>query len=104
MSHITISKLVAALLVVSAILAPTAGARYFDEPGTDGQAAHTGTYASIPPASEPGPSATSAASSGFDWGDAAVGAASMLIVLGGGAAGVVTIRRNRERSQTLVTS
>jgi hypothetical protein len=103
MSHITISKLIAALVIVSAILVPAASGQPIDPPsGSVTKATPAQTHTGIPLAGESAPSGTSAASSGFDWGDAAVGGAGMLIVLSAGAAGVVTIRR-RGRSQTLVT-
>ena len=91
----TILKLIAAIVIVSAILAPSASALYLDEPGSD-QPSASQTY--VPTAE---PNSSSAASSGFDWGDAAVGAAGTLIVLS--AAGVMTIRRSRGRAHTLAT-
>ena len=93
MSRITICKLIAALVVVSAILAPSAGAQPIDlqrdslVPVAHGKTQTGGQFDS----------------SDFDWGDATVGAAGMLIVLSAGAAGVVTIRRSRGRGQTLAT-
>jgi hypothetical protein len=103
MSHVTISRLIAALVVISAILVPAASARPIDSPIGVAQATHAQTRTGIPPAESAPSSGTSAASSGFDWGDAAIGAAGTLIVLSAGAAGVVTFRRSRGRSHTLVT-
>ena len=94
MSRTNIVKLIAAFVIVSAILAAPASAKYYEEPGGS-QAPASQTYV---PVAEPG---TSGASSGFDWGDAAVGAAGALIVLTGAA--VVTIRRHRDRGHTLAT-
>ena len=95
MSRTTIAKLIAAVVIVSAMLAPAASARYIDEPGNSASA----SQAYVPIVE---PSGTDAASSGFDWGDAAVGAAGTLIVLSAGGVAVVT-RRSRGRGHTLAT-
>jgi hypothetical protein len=100
MSHITIAKLTAALVVISAILAPAAVARPVEsalgpESGIQSQAG-----AGSPPAVDSGPTATV---SGFDWGDAAIGAAGMLVALSVGVAGVTTVRRSRGRTGPVLT-
>ena len=89
-SHITLSRLVALLVVVSAILVPAASAQPIDSflgqsPASDAQT-DIGTAVAIQPKS---------ASGGFDWSDAGLGAAGMLVVLSAGVAVVVTIRRSR---------
>ena len=99
MSHITISRLFALLVVVSAILVPAASARPIDSALGVAPASHVQADTGTPVAT----SGPSAASSGFDWGDAALGAVGMLVMLSAGATGVVTIRRSRARSHTLVT-
>ena len=103
MSHITISRLFALLVVVSAILVPAASARPIDAGRDVAPASHARADTGIAVATESTFSGPSAASSGFDWGDAALGAVGMLVMLSAGATGVVTIRRSRARSHTLVT-
>jgi hypothetical protein len=108
MFHVTISKLIAAqliaaLVVISAILAPAAVAQPVESSGIgskSGIQARTGS--GIPPTVESA-SSGGAASNGFDWGDAAVGAAGMLVALSVGAAGLITIRRSRGRSHPALT-
>jgi len=97
MSHITISKLIAVVFVVAAIVAPAASAYPVVEPPSNSQATHQQSQSGTP-------SGSNDASSGFDWSDAAIGAGAMLIVLGAGGAAVVTVRRSRERSHSLVAS
>ena len=103
MSHITFSRLVALLVVVSVTLVPAASAQPIDSFVGASPASHAQSDTGTPVAIESTSTGTSAASSGFDWGDAALGAAGMLVVLSAGAAGVVTIRRSRGRSDRLVT-
>jgi hypothetical protein len=102
MSHITISRLIALLVIVSLILVPAASALPIEGGGVS-PASHAQKETGNPLAADSAPSGTSATSSSFDWGDAALGAAGMLVVLSVGASGVVTIRRSRARSHTLVT-
>src|SRR3954452_4334833 len=104
MSHVSISKAFAALLVVAAILVPAAGAQASGgvtaplPAGINaGLGPGGGSAAAIPLAQ---PSATSP-SDGFDWGDAAVGG---LLVLAAGAAGFMVVRHNRESRAPLATS
>ena len=115
MSRITVPKLIAALVVVSAILAPAASARPVDTPAAvDVAQANLGDASRfVPPgvertASGANPTAPSdamsasaspLASSGFDWGDAGIGAAGALTLLGLGAGGALVARRTG-RSQT----
>lgn len=118
MLHLT-TRTITALAIVAAILVPTASAQPIDPPGASvATTAHGQTHNDIPlgverasggvsPAAQSTPSTpapTTRPSSGFDWGDAAVGAAGMLIVLTLSAAGLVTIRRSRERGQPALTS
>ena len=97
MSHATITRTIAALLIISAIFVPAANAQPVDAPGH-----YVAQSAQAPAPSDP--TQTTTASGDFDWGDAAVGAAGMLIVLSVGAAGVATIRRGRGQSHPLLTS
>ncbi len=93
----------AALVVISALLVPAARAQPIDPPSVGvAKATPAQTHTAVPLVAESASSDASAASSGFDWGDAAVGAAGMLLMLSAGAAGVVIVRRSRERGQTLV--
>jgi hypothetical protein len=93
----------AALVVISALLVPAASAQPIDPPSVGvAKATPAQTHTAVPLVAESASSDASAASSGFDWGDAAVGAAGMLLMLSAGAAGVVIVRRSRERGQTLV--
>ena len=98
MSHITLSRLVALLVVVSAILVPAASARPVESFLGESPASDSQTDIAAPVAIEPKP-----ASGGFDWSDAGLGAAGMLVMLSAGAAGVVTVRRSRGRSHNLAT-
>ena len=100
MSHTKISTLFAALLIVSAILAPAAVARPIDTPVDRTSGFPSQADPGIPTIVDPSPSPSS---SGFDWGDAAVGAAGMLVTVSLGAAGVTTIRRSRRRTGPVLT-
>jgi hypothetical protein len=100
MSHVTVTKLIAALVVISAIFAPAAiavPAESFLGPESGIQSQER---SGSPPTAE---SSVAVASTGFDWGDAAVGAAGMLVALSVGAAGVLTVRRSRGRTGPLLT-
>jgi hypothetical protein len=101
MSHLRISRAIAALIVVSAILVPAAGAQPIDPPSVP-PAIQTQTHSVAPVESVTAD--TSGPGQGFDWDDAAVGAAAALIVLSVGVAGVVTIRRGRARNHPLLGS
>jgi hypothetical protein len=113
MSHIPISKLIAALVVVSATLVPTASAQPIDlvPPTARDTNAVVVPQTNAPQAlprlqsgsEAPAVRTVEVSSNAFDWGDAAVGAGGMLIVLSAAAAGLVTTRRSRGRGQTLVT-
>ena len=98
MSHITLSRLVALLVVVSAILVPAANARPVESFLGESPASDSQTDIAAPVAIEP-----KSASGGFDWSDAGLGAAGMLVMLSAGAAAVVTVRRSRGRSHNLAT-
>jgi hypothetical protein len=47
--------------------------------------------------------AASTSSSGFDWGDAGIGAVAMLLFVSVGAGGLLAIRRNRGRGHAALT-
>jgi hypothetical protein len=81
-----------ATLTVAAIAAPGAGARPADQflQAPTSQSAGTGS-------GEANSSATPASSNGFDWGDAGIGAAGMLSILGLGAGAVTVARHSREQ-------
>jgi hypothetical protein len=97
MSHLTISRLITVLVIVSAVIAPAASARPADNlPVTSPRQVQQ------PPANPVAAESAPSSATPFAWGDAALGAAGMLIVLSVGAAGVVTVRRSRARSHTLV--
>lgn len=91
---------ITALGILSAILVPSASAQPIDPPGVE-IAPTPDAQSNVVAPREPEPRA---ASSGFDWGDAAVGAAGMLGALTLGAAGVATIRRTRRQSRPVLTS
>jgi hypothetical protein len=94
MSRIKIPRLIVAALVLSAIVVPAANAQPIDPPGI-AQPAPAGVERATPVAPPPAESPEAIDSSGgFDWGDAALGAAGML-ALGTAGAGVVTMRRGR---------
>lgn len=117
MFHVTITRAITALVIISAILVPAAGAQPIDPPGVGVAATQPNIvvphgartvsgFASLeaqPTTSHPALS-TGARSSDFNWGDAAVGAVGMLFVVSLSAAGVVTMRRSREHGQAALTS
>jgi hypothetical protein len=117
MFHVTITRAITAFVIISAILVPAASARPIDPPGVGvattqpnivvphGAATASGVTSpeAQPTTSHPALS-TGARSSGFDWGDAALGAVGMLFVVSLSAVGVVTMRRSREHGQAALTS
>jgi hypothetical protein len=105
MSHFTISRAVSALLVVSAIVVPAANARPIDAPGASVPlTSQTQGYSTPASPVESTSGGANTDTGGFDWGDAAIGAAGALIVLSMGAAGVATIRRSRGHRHRVLTS
>ena len=87
---IAVGALIAALAAISA---PLAAARFdLNPPASSNQVASpTPTQSSSSSISH----TSSATSTGFDWGDAALGAAGMLVLLSIGAGGVLVARRGR---------
>jgi hypothetical protein len=80
------TKATATLLALAAIAAPSASASTVDQ--------------ILPNASDggsPDPVVVSSSPGGFDWGDAGIGAAAMLSLLGAGTGVVVVSRRSREQ-------
>ncbi|HEY3192677.1 MAG TPA: hypothetical protein VGJ61_07825 [Solirubrobacterales bacterium] len=99
MSH-AIKRAVAVVTVLAAfaaISAPAASARFDLNPPSANEPAQTAAPASTTPA------ISTSSSSGFDWGDAAIGAgvALVLVTLGGGA---VLMSRRQARSRPATTS
>jgi hypothetical protein len=104
MFAVTKTRTAVGLLAAAAVAAPSAAAMPTDSGPHAAVAAATGAtdatggyeFASAPP---PAPPATRIVevhtSSGFDWGDAGLGAAAMLSALGVGAGAVVVARRGR---------
>jgi hypothetical protein len=90
--------------VISAIAAPTAGAAPIDPAGTQANLPTDDSYSSVtalsPPASSPTPNAepTVTAGDGFDWGDAGIGAASMLALTAIAAGAAVGLGYKRDHS------
>jgi hypothetical protein len=96
MLEVTKTRTVAAMLVAAAIAAPSAAASPIDAVGR-GQ-----THAGPAPVGQGAATPTAATrQSGFDWGDAGLGAAGMLSVLGLGAGAVVIGRRGRRGDATV---
>ena len=90
MLEVTKTRTAVAMLVAAAVAAPTALAAPIDAVGP-GQ-----THAGVGPAPEAAVTRTAAPrASGFDWGDAGLGAAGMLSLLGLGTGAVVIGRRGR---------
>lgn len=81
MTEVTKTRTALAMLLAAAIAAPSAGAHPADSPMP--ARAHAA----------PGPTVEVRAN-GFDWGDAGLGAAGMLSILGLGAGAVVVARRD----------
>jgi hypothetical protein len=114
-------KTIATLMVAFAILVPAAHARPVDSPGVGtapSSAQHHQPSSDLPPgvdrtasgANPTAPSnatnspASSTSSSDFDWGDAGIGAAAMLLLVSVGAGGVLAIRRSRGSGRPVLTS
>jgi hypothetical protein len=105
-------KAVAGILVIAAISTPTASARPIDlAPASAGDV--SGAVVDYSRADGPSPrpvsvvapaSGGASSSNGFDWGDAAIGAGSMLALLGLGTGAALVARRGRERGQPATTS
>jgi len=95
MSRVTIPIAVAALAFTSAlVIATAASAQPMDPPGVEKPSiALTGspTWADL----ESNAAEEGSESGSFDWGDAAIGALGALLILGGGVAGVASVRRHR---------
>ncbi len=85
----------ALVLIVAAILAPSASARPIDQVGPASLPASSSTEASTPASQV---EVVRAPSSGFDWGDAGIGAGAVfaLTMIGIGGALVVSNRHHRE--------
>ena len=96
MLEVTKTRTAVAMLVAAAVTAPSAIASPIDAVGP-GQT-HSG-----PASARPGAATRTVATrqSGFDWGDAGLGAAGMLSVLGLGTGAVVIGRRGRRTHQTI---
>jgi hypothetical protein len=93
-------NLVAALLVVSAISATTAAAQPIDYAPAGTHVAASGAQAPrLVTVSRVDPS-----SGGFDWGDAGIGAAAMLTLMGLGTGALVLSRRSRGPSEPATIS
>jgi hypothetical protein len=98
------ARTIAASIVAAAIVAPGASARYVQDPG--GGASGTGGSAVVFPAGSTvvfrsnaaggGARASQTGPSDFAWGDAGIGAAGTLLLLGLGTGGVA-VRRTRGR-------
>jgi hypothetical protein len=85
---VKVTTTTAAVLVAAAIAAPGAGAMPIDPQPTGVDRGGVGASTDPISAVEPAPS-------GFDWGDAGLGAAGMLSVLGLGSGAVLIARRGR---------
>jgi hypothetical protein len=105
MFEVTKARTVVGLLVAAAVAAPGAAAMPTDStpgvaPGvvaatTDASGGYDFAMAPTPPARATTRIVEVRASSGFDWGDAGLGAAAMLSALGLGVGAVVVARRGR---------
>jgi len=86
----------------AAISVPAASARFDLNPSDANQPVQAATPAPVTAPSSPAPGSSS--SSGFDWGDAGIGAgvALVLVVLAGGA--VLATRRSQTRNRPATTS
>ena len=97
-NKITRTTAVAAVLAAVAIAAPSAVAQPVDPPLPAGINAGLGPSSGLAaiarPADDLPVAAPADSSGGFDWGDASIGAAGMLSLLGLGAGSVVLIRRS----------
>ena len=100
-------KTTAALLVAAAISAPAASARPLDRvlpPGTTHNAGSGVAGSPIDNTSVPPVQTVETSSDGFDWGDAGIGAAGMIMLVSLGTGGLHVSRRNRERGRPATTS
>jgi hypothetical protein len=79
------TKATATLLALAAVAAPSASARPVDQLLPNASDSHSGDPAVV----------VSSSSRGFDWGDAGIGAAAMLSLLGAGSGVVLVTRRSR---------
>ena len=104
MSSTTKKTTFAAVLAAAAIMAPSAGAMPIDEhmpvivevpAGVNGGLGPSSAVEAQHAIALHGPQATS--STGFDWGDAGIGAAGMLTLIGVGAGAVAITRRGERR-------
>jgi hypothetical protein len=89
-------RILAALLVVSAIAAPAASARPIDPVRPEIAAGVTTTKVIDGPSTLPDQTVRTS-SDGFDWGDAGIGAAVMFTLLSLGPGSLLVARRSRER-------
>jgi|SRR5215207_903941 len=130
MIRLMTQRTIAAVMVASAILVPAASAQASAGPALsvvppkaqatqapETQAAQqprtvplgvertaSGANPAAQSAATSAPSSASASSGGFDWGDAGIGAAAMLIFVSLGAGTVVALRRTRDRGQPALTA
>ena len=95
---------IASVLAAAAIAAPSAAAMPVDQHLIPPVTVPAGVNAGLGPSGEVNPSDAAAAgttqagpSTGFDWGDAGVGAAGMLTLIGLGAGAVAITRRSERR-------
>jgi hypothetical protein len=91
-------RMLAALLVVSAIAAPAASARPIDRvlpPGTTHETVSGEAHS--PVVSSPPPVQSVETSDGFNWGDAGIGAGAAFTLLSLGTGALLFSRRSRER-------
>jgi hypothetical protein len=121
MPRLTPQKTIAALMLAFAILVPAAHARPIDSPGVgvapSSDPAFHQVSGDLPlgvarTASGGNPAAPShvvsastapASPSGFDWGDAGIGAGATLLLVSIGGGAIVAIRRTRGRGQPALT-
>jgi hypothetical protein len=97
-----------ALMICAAIVAPTAMAQPIDAPlpdvqSTAAQPQHSDPYSSFE-TSKRVAGAVQASDSGFDWGDAGIGAAVIVGLLSAGAGAVLVGRRSRDRKRPATAS
>jgi hypothetical protein len=90
----TIKSLVA-LLAISAVLVPAAGAQPIDPPSVGVPAAIDSHPNAANPSPTTSPRAGTDPATGFDWGAAAVGAAGTVLVMGLAVGTVAILRRDR---------
>jgi hypothetical protein len=85
--------LIAALAVAAAVAPSTASARFLLNDPVSGAATSGQSVSAAPHASQPGPSTSGA----FDWGDAGIGAAAAVALMGGA---TVALGGRRRRGHT----